>query len=627
MNLNKALSYSSILVTFLVILTLPVAGIAKRTVAVTDVHGAYTELLNVLKASDVIDEKLRWSGKTDLLISIGDNLDRGPDSRKIMDLFIRLENEAKQSGGQVEVLLGNHEAMNLMSDLRYVSEEEYAAFIPDESERYRQAIYEDYLSYSELEDDEESRKAFLEMYPPGYFGLVAGFAPDGYYGRWLLQKNVLRTFNSRSYVHGGISKQVLDLELSEAGLNQLFRQELKDYATLYHDLLDAGLFKHYFNKLERKQVATALVEGKIQSRSLNKRSVVKKAKRFLEVADSLMLTTFGPIWYRGNIYCHCYSEQQTIDRALERFNSEQLLVGHTPDESRLVRSRFGNKLILLDTGMLRSHYNGHPSAIIIQDENLQVLNIDDPTNTTPLEDPVRKPLYADGYSDEYLKSFFENAKIVEQIPLDDFFSKPIKLTFSNADHQHSAIFKYYDSDPNMEKGSIDRRLANVADRYVYDMAAFKLDRILGLYMVPFTMEYTHNGQKGIIQYWVEDSISRTEMIEQNTKLYSFCSINESEDIMHIFDWLIFNEDRNTGNRLYSKDNGFLWLIDHTRSFRMSSKLPEYERQSPTYLSPVFREKLASLTRQQLMAELRAYLHPQQILSLLSRRDKILKYFQ
>lgn len=616
-----------LLITLLTILLIPSQSLAKRTVAVTDVHGAYQSLIQVLQQSKVINDELHWSGKADVLVSIGDNVDRGPDSRKILDLLMRLEQEAKQSGDRVEVLLGNHEAMVIMSDLRYVSKAEYAAFIPDESKQYRQSIYEDYLEYSEQEENANSLKAFEEIYPPGYFGLVTNFAPDGHYGRWLLQKNVFTTLDNRTYVHGGISKQVLDLNLNEAELNQRFRQDLTDYSTLYHQLIDAGLFKHYFNKLDRKQVATALVEGKIQSRSLNKPSTIKKARRFLKVADSLMLTTFGPIWYRGNIYCHSYSEQQTLNNALQRFGSKQVLVGHTPDKSRMVRSRFDNKLILLDTGMLRSHYHGHPSAVIIENNELQVLNIDDYSNTMPIPDPVRKPLYPGGNDDEYLAEFFNNADIVEQKELENFYSKPIKLTFKRDNVEHSAIFKYFDSDPNLEKNTWDRRLGNFADRYIYDLAAYKLDRMLGLYMTPFTMEYRLNGRPGIIQYWVENSITRTQLIEQGKSLHSFCSIDEAEDIMHIFDWLIYNEDRNTGNRLYSEDNGFLWLIDHTRAFRVKNKLPEYERDTPNYLSPEYKHKLQSLNRTQLMAELNDYLHPRQIMSLIARRDKILKHFQ
>ncbi len=100
----------------------------RRVVVVPDVHGAYQELLSVLRETAVIDESLHWRGGDTQLVSLGDLIDRGPDGRKVLDLFMRLELEAPGSGGAVHVLLGNHEVMNIVGDLRYVTDVEYAAF-------------------------------------------------------------------------------------------------------------------------------------------------------------------------------------------------------------------------------------------------------------------------------------------------------------------------------------------------------------------------------------------------------------------------------------------------------------------------------------------------------------------
>jgi predicted MPP superfamily phosphohydrolase len=103
-----------------------------RVVAISDVHGAYDGMLRTLRSASVIDDANAWiAGDTHLVIT-GDMLDRGADSRKVMDLFIALEPQALDNGGQVHVLLGNHEVMNLAGDLRYVARGEYAAFAADE---------------------------------------------------------------------------------------------------------------------------------------------------------------------------------------------------------------------------------------------------------------------------------------------------------------------------------------------------------------------------------------------------------------------------------------------------------------------------------------------------------------
>ncbi len=598
-----------------------------KTVVLTDVHGDYNSLVNLLQATDVINQELEWTGSAATLISLGDNLDRGAESRKVVDLFMRLETEAMKDSGKVIVLLGNHEIMNIIADLRYVSDEEFLAFQPEESAKYRESVYRDYLNYSNQEDTKESQTNFNLMYPPGYFGLIEAYSPSGKYGKWLLEKDTIKVFQNRLYLHAGISNELLDLGLTEQQINAEIRQTVKSYAELYHEFIRVGLFKHYFNKRERIQVLEALLDGQIQQKHLNKSSILKKAQQFIELSQSLLITTPGPVWYRGNIYCHEYMENHTINKALKHFNAKQVLVGHTPDESRVARSRFDGKLILLDTGMLQTHYNGHPTAAIIENEQLRLVNLDDPSNIQPHPDPVRKPLYPNELSDEYLSQFFSNANVITEEPLGDFFSKPIKLTFEHQGQQHNAIFKYLDSDPKLEDKRKNSREDNFADRFLYDLAAYRLDRILGLYMIPYTAPFTYKGQDGVIQYWIENSVSRTELIQNEQLLDGYCSKSDEEALMHLFDLLIHNDDRNTGNKLYSLDTGFLWLIDHTRSFRNKSTLPKYELPSPGKLSPQFEQALKSLTKGSLKIELGSLLNDKQIAALLLRRDKILEKYR
>jgi hypothetical protein len=91
-----------------------------RVVAFADVHGAYTELLTLLRATEILDARDHWAAGHTHVVNLGDLLDRGADSRKVMDLLMRLQGEAQATGGQPHVLLGNHEVMNILGDLRYV---------------------------------------------------------------------------------------------------------------------------------------------------------------------------------------------------------------------------------------------------------------------------------------------------------------------------------------------------------------------------------------------------------------------------------------------------------------------------------------------------------------------------
>ena len=175
-------------------------GVA-RVVAVGDVHGDYEKLVAALRLCRVLDAKGRWSGGRAHLVQTGDVLDRGPDSRKAMDLLMRLEGEARRAGGRVHALLGNHEAMNVLGDLRYVSDGEFAAF------------------------GDGPRGTPVGEPPLGAFPkLSAAFSPTGPYGRWLLGHNAVIKIDGTLFLHGGLSGKYAGRDLRE--LNDAIRREL-----------------------------------------------------------------------------------------------------------------------------------------------------------------------------------------------------------------------------------------------------------------------------------------------------------------------------------------------------------------------------------------------------------------
>ena len=152
---------------------------AERIVAIADVHGAYTAMVATLQNVGVIDDQLRWSGAATHLVIVGDILDRGPRSRDVMDLLMRLETEAPLAGGKVQVLIGNHESMNLIGDLRYVSKEEYAAFAADETDAERDRWF---AAYAERRGDDAAsaavRKKFEQQFPKRLLCVTPG-VPTG----------------------------------------------------------------------------------------------------------------------------------------------------------------------------------------------------------------------------------------------------------------------------------------------------------------------------------------------------------------------------------------------------------------------------------------------------------------
>ncbi len=115
---------------------------SQRIIAVGDLHGDYKAWQDIARAAGIIDARGRWAGGKTILVQLGDILDRGADSLKIVRSLQQLQREAPRRGGKVYVVLGNHEAMNLIGDDRYVTAGEYAAFADSQSSARRDRVYE-----------------------------------------------------------------------------------------------------------------------------------------------------------------------------------------------------------------------------------------------------------------------------------------------------------------------------------------------------------------------------------------------------------------------------------------------------------------------------------------------------
>ncbi len=147
----------------------------RRIVAIGDVHGDYEQLLAVLAMADLVNERGRWSGDDSHLVQTGDLPDRGPDSAKIIRFLKKLEGQARRKGGYVHLLIGNHEAMNIYGDLRYVHPGEYKALTDRDSQRQSDRYYRAFIDKLKetvpvdpaLVFDDAYRESWRKKYPLG----------------------------------------------------------------------------------------------------------------------------------------------------------------------------------------------------------------------------------------------------------------------------------------------------------------------------------------------------------------------------------------------------------------------------------------------------------------------------
>jgi len=160
------------------------------------------------------------------------------------------------------------------------------------------------------------------------------------------------------------------------------------------------------------------------------------------------------------------------------------------------------------------------------------------------------------------------------------------------------------------------------DSWMFNIAAYKIDRLIGLNMVPPSITRNHRSTPAAWTWWIDDVLmDEGGKVKNNVQPPDRAYYSRQRAMMSLFDQLISNTDRNQGNIVYTKD-WRLWLIDHTRAFRKNSEL-----KAPAQISRCDRqvfEGLKALDREKLKAEVGRQLDDGQIKSLLARRDAIVK---
>jgi len=166
---------------------------------------------------------------------------------------------------------------------------------------------------------------------------------------------------------------------------------------------------------------------------------------------------------------------------------------------------------------------------------------------------------------------------------------------------------------------------NFRDSWRYNVAAYRLDRLLELGMIPPSVERAYDGKVGALTWWVDDVImDETARLKKKVQVPDARAWNEQMWHVRMFDQLIYNVDRNLGN-IVIDSQWRIWMVDHTRAFRTHESL-----KSPGDLTRIDRqvlEHLKALDKPTLDKLMKDYLSPQEIKSMLARRDKIVQHFE
>jgi len=577
-----------------------------RVVAMSDPHGAYDGMVHTMINAGLIDQDGNWdAGETHLVIT-GDLLDRGADSRKIMDLVMQLEAQAPRAGGMVHLTLGNHEVMNLVGDLRYVAVGEFAAFADEESAEEREKWFQAFLSErrltSQTEVDESAlRKEFDEARPPGFYAHRRAFGSEGKYGRWLMQKPLLVVVNDTAFVHGGLSPVVADLGLDR--LNDEMRGQIVDYVLALEALSDAGLIDPAVNFYDHADVAeTLLANGNTSS------ELVEAMTKVVELNDAPVHDSSGPLWYRGNVGCSILTEGEALDMSLAAIGAKRVVIGHTPTVGRRVLERFGGKVIEIDTGMLTAAYGGSGFALVIEADGVSVAQETDTSRTMPVPHPRRVGDRQEGLDADDLENLLATGDIVAT-NTDD--AGRVIVEISGGGHTISAVFNRSPRKKGLEP----------------EVAAYRVDELIGADLVPVTVSREVDGDRGTLQFLPPRA--RDEAYRSTTGQGSgaWCPLQRQWNSLYIFDVLLNNNGRTPQSMVYNTSNWQVMSMGHDQAFGTRVTRPAYLQEQTLDLTTAWIDALNALTEDRLNEALADLLSARQIRALADRRDYLLESVQ
>jgi len=298
-----------------------------RIVAIGDVHGAFDRFTAILRESGVIDRGGRWVGGNATLVQVGDLVDRGDDSRKVLDLVRQLERDAPAAGGQVRFVLGNHEVMRMAGDMRYTTQGEYDAFKSADAAKLRDQLYDQMRKEAEAAarakrekfNAGDYRKAFLDKTPLGAVEMQRAFAESGEYGRWLRAHDLMVRINGIAFGHTAPAPSFAARGC--AGINADAKVEMKKL-----DLADP------------------------------------------DILNRLLWSPDGPLWHRGLVGVAPAATSEDVTTVLAALGASRIVVGHTVTSPGHIKLFHDGRVIAIDAGMRGGSYfpGGKAAALEIQ---------------------------------------------------------------------------------------------------------------------------------------------------------------------------------------------------------------------------------------------------------------------
>jgi hypothetical protein len=226
---------------------------------------------------------------------------------------------------------------------------------------------------------------------------------------------------------------------------------------------------------------------------------------------------------------------------------------------------------------------------------------------------------------EDIEEFLLTADIIRAEDIGEGVTKPKRLYLKQGDVEMSGCWKYV-------KG---KHLGN-QEGWQYEIAAYRFDKLLGLGMIPPTVERDFDGKKGSLQLWVTTPHSLLTIMEENIPMPTTgpaaLGISRAKYIVRAFDSLIGNADRTQQNLRYTEDWRTI-LIDHSQCFQSAKKHTQNlmygkkgikEKQLFRRLPRSFVENVKALNFEKIKLAAGLYLTDKEIKAILARKELLLE---
>jgi hypothetical protein len=266
-------------------------------------------------------------------------------------------------------------------------------------------------------------------------------------------------------------------------------------------------------------------------------------------------------------------------------------------------------------------YGREPLALIIEADDFEVFDPKIAASAPPI---VELPQgegwsrFSEQLTDAQLETFLQQAEVVACTVVHKLDRSADVCDLEGEGPELRGVFLTVDEQPDPEHA------AEAPFRtYRHEIAAYRLDRLLGLDLVPVTVERSFDGRTGSMQVFLEGAVDLA-LLETYGQLHLLDGLEEEIEAAGIFSALMSVEERHNAGRMFLPQDRRLAMADSTKAFPTSAEPGSDLPSSCGPLDPELEMGLKSLSRQQLDEAVGTLLSTQQIDGLLFRRDRILE---